>query len=390
MASSLKQMKIPSELLEMDLHVRIVSICGDITSLASLLLNVTVFPDFSSRKLVSSPLCAGVSAVVPGVTDFSSNARNRGSSRWCVSSIQDKRYEMTKFTKHRSEMIVQLWESESMEGESDAIKLDELPVRVVVTTSPKKDSLNRICLKSSKKESSEWSVEIETWLQLSTRAMKTYSRIFPKHGSSCFPRSDQYVRHITSMLLKESAENALRSDSSRLDLVHSSCPSRFTDGMMRVKCSSSSNSTAACTVLDEASRTEWSASAAKSQWLCLSWKRAHHLTSVHILWSKPPTTFRVETSSDGNSWQIFGVSTQTVESSCLYGGWTIVDGVSKSPALLVCGSLFSLFLSISLSIYMPLYQRIKVQTHTHTHAHKHTYLLTQSLQHRYDMSELYC
>ena len=239
MASSLNQMRVPSELFQMDLHVQIVSIQGDVTSLASLLLNITVFPDFSARKLVASPLCTGVSAIVPGVTEFESSTNSRGkSSRWCISSIQDKRYEMTRFTKHRSEMIVQLWESECMEGQSDAIKLNELPLRVIKNS---KDS-RRFRLTSSHDEKSNWSVEIETWLQLSSEAMKAYSEKADSKNDS-FSDSNQYARHVASVLLKDCARNTLRSESSRIDLLKSSRPFRFADGMMRVTCT--------CTVVFE-------------------------------------------------------------------------------------------------------------------------------------------
>ena len=234
-ASSLKQMRVPSELLQMDLHVKIVSIQGDVTSLASLLLNITVFPDFSARKLVASPLCTGVSAIVPGVTEFESSTNrisSRGkSSRWCISSIQDKRYEMTRFTKHRSEMIVQLWESECMEGQSDAIKLNELPLRVIKNS---KDS-RRFRLTSSHDEKSNWSVEIETWLQLSSEAMKAYSEKADSKNDS-FSDSNQYAKHVANVLLKDCARNTLRSESSRIDLLKSSRPFRFADGMMRITC----------------------------------------------------------------------------------------------------------------------------------------------------------
>lgn len=329
-ASSLKQMRISPELLEMDLHVQIVSIEGDVTSLASLLLNVNVFPDFSARKLVASPLCAGVSAVVSGVTEFESSTKSRGTSRWCISSVQDKRYETTRFTKHRSEMIVQLWESESMEGQSDAIKLNELPVRV----NKKNQDSRRFHLTSSRDEKSEWSVEIETWLQLSSKAMTSFSQILKKENTS-FSDPNQYARYVASALLKDCASDALRIESSRIDLLKSSRPFRFAEGVMSVTCTSSSNSAAACRVMDKTSQTEWSATSRSSQWICLSWKRAHHLTGVHLLWSKPPSTFQVEVSSDGKSWQVFSVPKQFVEASCLNGGWTSVNGVSKSPALLV-------------------------------------------------------
>ena len=254
-----------------------------------------------------------------------------------------------------------------------------------------KDS-RRFRLISSHDEKSNWSVEIETWLQLSSEAMKAYSEKADSKNDS-FSDSNQYARHVASVLLKDCARNTLRSESSRIDLLKSSRPFRFADGMMRVTCTctfvfeiarnlvsialhthnrtagtSSSNSAAACRVMDETSLTKWSASARLDTVDEFVLETSASSYSGHLLWSKPPNTFRIEVSSDKESlatvWCLdtgcgsvlyvlichkysninpLVISNRICNKSARIrtpnsrsntgtnGGWTIVDGVSNLP-----------------------------------------------------------